>query len=97
MFEVIIPRSFKKMLRDLSRADRVGKHAAERAEAACTQAKLHGQIRLERTHHGESRLDCEKYELSDGYRLVMQRSKADSEDVLIMLCRISCRFGCLAG
>ena len=85
MFEVIIPRSFKKMLRDLSKADRVGKHAAERAEAACTQVKLHGQIRLERTRHGESRLDCEKYELGDGYRLVMQRSKADSEDVLIML------------
>jgi len=85
MFEVVVPRTFRKMLLDLSKADRVGKHAAERAEAACTQAKIHGQIRLERTHHGESRLNCEKYELGDGYRLVVQRCKIDSEDLLIML------------
>lgn len=85
MFEVIIPRSFRKMLRDLSNADRKGKNAAERAEAACTQATLHGEIRHERTHHGESRLDCEKYDLGDGYRLVLQRNTVNSKDYLIML------------
>lgn len=85
MPQVIIPRSFRKMLRELSKSDRVGKLAAQRAEAACTQASLNDQIRLERTNHGESRLDCEKYELGDGYRLVLQRNKVGMEDFLIML------------
>lgn len=85
MPQVIIPRSFRKMLRELSKADKVGKTAAQRAEAACTQANLSDQIRLERTKHGESRLDCEKYELGDGYRLVLQRNKVGTEDFLIML------------
>ena len=85
MPQVIIPRSFRKMLKVLSKSDRVGIQAAQRAEAACTQANLNDQIRLERTHNGESRLDCEKYELGDGYRLVLQRNKVGSEDFLIML------------
>lgn len=85
MPQVIIPRSFRKMLRDLSKSDKVGKSAAQRAEAACTQASLSDQIRLERTRNGESRLDCEKYELGDGYRLVLQRNKVGTEDFLIML------------
>lgn len=85
MPEVIIPRSFRKLLIALSKSDRVGKVAAQRAEAACTQANLHNEIRLERTHHGESRLDCEKYELGDGYRLVLQRNNVDTQEFLIML------------
>lgn len=85
MADVIIPRSFRKMLLALSKSDRVGKLAVQRAESACTQASLSGDIRLERTHNGESRLDCEKYELGDGYRLIMQRTKGEKKDSLIML------------
>lgn len=85
MPQIIIPRSFRKMLRALSKSDRVGKKAAQRAEAACTQANLHDEIRLERTNHGETRLECEKYELGDGYRLVLQRNRVGTEDFLIML------------
>jgi superfamily I DNA/RNA helicase len=85
MLKVVIPKDFKKMLSALGRSDRVGKQAAQKAEAACTQAQVHGEIRLPRTKHGESRLDCEKFDLGDGYRLVMQKVGSGADANLIML------------
>lgn len=83
--KVIVPREFSKILRKLAKSGRLGKQAAQKAEAACTQISLHGEIRLERTHHGESRVDCEKYDLGDGYRLITQRVGEGDDAHLIML------------
>ncbi|WP_338524592.1 UvrD-helicase domain-containing protein [Pseudomonas batumici] len=85
MPQVVVPRDFRKMLKALARANRVSKVAAQRAEAACTQASMDGEIRLERTHHGESRMDCDKYDLGDGHRLVVQKYQSGTDDFLIML------------
>lgn len=85
MAKAVVPREFSKLLKDLARSGRVGKQAALKAEAACTQINLHGEIRLERTHHGESRVDCEKYDLGDGYRLVTQRIGSGADAKLVML------------
>lgn len=85
MVKVVVPKDFSKMLRRLAKSGRVGKQAAQKAEAACTQINLHGEIRLERTHNGESRVDCEKYDLGDGYRLVTQKIGDPSDTRIIML------------
>lgn len=85
MLKVVIPKDFKKMLSALGKSDRVGKQAAQKAEAACTQAQVYGEIKLPRTKHGESRLDCEKYDLGDGYRLVVQKIASGEDTNLIML------------
>lgn len=85
MAKAVVPREFSKMLKTLARSGRVGKQAAQKAEAACTQISLHGEIRLERTHNGETRVDCEKYDLGDGYRLVTQLVGTGSDARLVML------------
>ena len=85
MLKVVIPKDFKKMLSALSKSGRAGKVCAQKAQAACTQAQLDGEIQLPRTKHGESRLECEKYDLGDGYRLVTQKIKSANEINLIML------------
>ncbi len=104
MLKVVIPKDFKKMLTALGKSDRVGKSAAQKAQAACTQAQLDGDIQLPRTKHGESRLHCDKYDLGDGYRLVTQKIKSDTETNLIMLfvgshaevkSKICCKFSSL--
>lgn len=44
-----------------------------RAQSAIAEAGMQGQITLKRTNHGESRLpNIEKFDLGDGYRLVVQ-------------------------
>jgi len=74
MPQVVYTNNFNKFLRDLLKIGKKGKDAVLRARAAVTEAGSEGRIlSLERTHHGEDRLpDAEKYNLGDGYRLVVQ-------------------------
>lgn len=50
------------------------RNIVQKARAAIAEAAMSGEIKgLERTHHGESRIPkAEKYDLGDGYRLVVQ-------------------------
>ena len=85
MPSAIIEKDFSKMLRALGRANRTGKQAALKAEAACTQLNLHGKIQLPRTYHGETRMNCEKYDLGDGYRLITQLAGAGPDQKVVMM------------
>ena len=71
---VVYTNEFNKCLRDLLKIGKKGKDAVLRARGAQTEAGSEGSIlSLQRTHHGEDRLpDAEKYDLGDGYRLVVQ-------------------------
>jgi hypothetical protein len=74
MSSVAFTKEFNKCLRDLLRGGKKGKDAVQRARAAQAEAAAGGAINtLQRTHHGESRFpNAEKYDLGDGYRLVVQ-------------------------
>ncbi len=65
---------FHGYLRELHRSGKVGRDVAASISNAITEAQLDGKItRVERTKHGESRLpNAEKYDLGNGYRLVVQ-------------------------
>lgn len=74
MPQVVFTKEFNKCLRDLLKGGKKGKDAVQRARAAQAEAAAEGGIStLQRTHHGESRLpNAEKFDLGDGYRLVVQ-------------------------
>lgn len=73
MLKVVLTDTFSKCLRKLQTAGKKGKDAIMRAKAAQADAATTGVITLTRTKHGESRLkNIEKYDLGDGYRLVVQ-------------------------
>ena len=74
MFKVIQTKSLNKCFRVLSKGGKKGKDAITKARAALAEAGTEGAIcNLMRTNHGESRLkNVEKYDLGDGYRLVVQ-------------------------
>jgi superfamily I DNA/RNA helicase len=72
MANIVFDKNLNKCLRQLERS---GKRATVRkVRAAMAEAAMDGEIRsLERTHHGETRFQkAEKYELGDGYRLIVQ-------------------------
>lgn len=85
MARVAFTRDFQKMLKGLAKSGKMGQLVARKAEAACSQVQLYGEIQLARTKHGESRLDCEKYDLGDGYRLVIQRAGSGEDAEIVML------------
>ncbi len=47
---------------------------AQKVNAALVDAQMDGEIKLPPTKHGESRADVDKYDLGDGYRLVVFRT-----------------------
>lgn len=71
-FAVIISKELNNSLRELIRHGR--RNTVLKARAAITEAQTEGSIKsIVRTKHGESRLpNAEKYDLGDGYRLVVQ-------------------------
>ncbi|MEK6289022.1 MAG: 3'-5' exonuclease [Acidobacteriota bacterium] len=71
-FTVIYTKPFNRCLRDL--LSQGHKKIVQAVRAACTEAGMNGEIRsLPRTKHGETRIsNVEKYDLSDGHRLVVQ-------------------------
>jgi superfamily I DNA/RNA helicase len=74
MYKVIQTKGLNKCFRILSKHGKKGKDAITKVRAALAEAGTEGSISsLKRTNHGESRLDnIEKYDLGDGYRLVVQ-------------------------
>lgn len=73
MPQVITTKQFNQFLRDLQKKGKKGKDAIMKTRAAQAEAASNGEISLKRTNHGESRLEnIEKYDLGDGYRLVVQ-------------------------
>jgi len=72
MAEVTLPKDFQKRMRDLQRTGR--KVQYDKLCRAFAEAQISGKIAsVPLTHHGEDRLpDVEKYDLGDGYRLVVQ-------------------------
>jgi superfamily I DNA/RNA helicase len=70
-YKVVHTKGFNGCLRGLNRDH---KKAVQAARSAMSEACMSGEIRsVPRTKHGETRLpDIEKYDLSDGYRLVVQ-------------------------
>lgn len=71
-FKVIYTKSFNTNLRGLLQQGH--KKVVDRTRAALAEAAMSGEIKsLSRTKHGENRLpNVEKYDLSDGYRLIVQ-------------------------
>ena len=74
MCRVVATKSFNRCIRDLTKKGKKGKDAMVKAQAAEAQAATQGEISLvQHTKHGETRLpNVEKYDLGDGYRLVVQ-------------------------
>ena len=74
MHKVVQTKALNKCFRDLKRCGKKGKDAITKTRAAQSEAATEGEIQsLKRTNHGESRLaNAEKYDLGDGYRLVVQ-------------------------
>jgi superfamily I DNA/RNA helicase len=74
MPQVVSTPQYGKCIRDLSKKGKKGKDATLKARAAQAEAAESGCIEIVRhTRHGESRLpNIEKYDLGDGYRLVVQ-------------------------
>lgn len=72
--KVIQTKILNKCFRELNRAGKKGKDCITKVRAAMTEAGSEGEIKsLKRTNHGESRIEnAEKYDLGDGYRLVVQ-------------------------
>jgi hypothetical protein len=72
---VILTKQFAKCLRELQKKGKKGKDALVKAQSAATEYQLQGKIdSLFPTKNGETRIpNAEKYELGDGYRLVVQR------------------------
>lgn len=71
-YKVVYTKSFNGLLRGLQQHGH--KKVVQGVRAAISEAGMTGEIRsLSRTKHGETRLpNVEKYDLSDGYRLVVQ-------------------------
>ncbi|WP_214516314.1 hypothetical protein, partial [Aliivibrio fischeri] len=67
-------KALNKCFRDLKKCGKKGKDAITKTRAAQSEAATEGEIQsLKRTNHGESRLtNAEKYDLGNGYRLVVQ-------------------------
>lgn len=74
MYRVVVTKQFTKCMRDLTKKGKKGKDAMLKAKAAQAEAAGDGEITVvQHTSHGESRLpNVEKYNLGDGYRLVVQ-------------------------
>ena len=74
MYRVVATKQFAKCIRDLTKKGKKGKDAMLKARAAQAEAAENGEITVvPRTKHGETRLEnAEKYDLGDGYRLVVQ-------------------------
>ncbi|MCC1498270.1 3'-5' exonuclease [Alcanivorax sp. 1008] len=74
VMKVIQVKALNKCFRDLSRSGKKGKDVITKVRAAMSEAGTEGEITsLKRTNHGESRIpNAEKYDLGDGYRLVVQ-------------------------
>lgn len=62
-------RDFVKARRKLMKAG--CRQQVQKIHTAWTEAQMDGKIRVSRTHHGETRANVEKYDLGDGYRLVV--------------------------
>jgi len=71
-FKVVYTKSFNGYLRALHQQGQ--KKIVQAVRAAISEAGMTGEVRsLPRTKHGETRIpDVEKYDLSDGHRLVVQ-------------------------
>lgn len=74
MYKVVQTKTLNKCFRDLIKCGKKGKDVITKTRAAQSEAATEGEIRsLKRTNHGETRLaNIEKYDLGDGYRLVIQ-------------------------
>ncbi|MFH0230504.1 3'-5' exonuclease [Vibrio diabolicus] len=74
MSKVIQTKYMNKCFRKLNKSGKKGKDAIKKTRAAMQEAASEGQIaELKRTNNGESRLpNAEKYDLGDGFRLVVQ-------------------------
>lgn len=74
MYKVVQTKALNKCFRDLKKCGKKGKDAITKTRAAQSEAATEGEIQsLKRTNHGESRLaNAEKYDLGNGYRLVVQ-------------------------
>jgi superfamily I DNA/RNA helicase len=81
MYRVVSTKTYAKCIRDLTKKGKKGKDAMIKARAAQAEAAEQGAIRVVRpTEHGESRLpNVEKYDLGDGYRLVVQLVDASAQ------------------
>lgn len=67
----VLTKPFSKNLRSL--LEHGHKKVVQATRAAITEAGMEGEIRsLPRTKHGETRADVEKYDLADGFRLIVQ-------------------------
>lgn len=74
MSKVIQTKSLNKCFRDLLKHGKKGKDAITKVKVALAEAAADGKISsINRTNNGETRIDnAEKYDLGDGYRLVVQ-------------------------
>jgi hypothetical protein len=70
-FKVIYTKAFNGCLRSLQQQGH--KKPVQAVRAAISEAGMNGEITLPRTKHGETRIpSVEKYDLSEGHRLVVQ-------------------------
>lgn len=71
-YKVVYTKSFNGHLRGLTQQGK--KKVVQAVRAAISEAAMTGEIQsIPRTKHGETRIsDVEKYDLSDGHRLVVQ-------------------------
>lgn len=67
--QIVVVKEFSEARFRLNRDGR--KVQGQKVNAALVDAQMDGEIKLPRTKHGESRADVEKYDLGDGYRLVV--------------------------
>jgi len=74
MYKVVLTKPLNKCLRELKTCGKKGKDAITKTRAAQAEAATEGKIEsIQRTNHGESRIEnAEKYDLGNGYRLVVQ-------------------------
>lgn len=73
MPRTVTTKQFNKYLSALKMKGKKGKDAIMKTKSALADAGMNGKIELKRTNHGESRLsNVEKFDLGDGYRLVVQ-------------------------
>ena len=84
-FKVVYTKSFNGYLRGLARDH---KKVVQAVRAAISEAGMNGEIKsLQRTKHGETRIpDVEKYDLSDGYRLVVQLVDGHAQTRAFLFC-----------
>lgn len=84
MIKVVSTKEFAKCLRELAKKGKQGKVAIMKARAAQSEYAHEGKVvSLSHTNHGESRIpNAEKFDLGDGYRLVVQKIDADTRAFL---------------